>query len=66
MNINTLFKDQINKKPKWKVESKNASGSGDFRETYSAGQTKLYVMIPDDEEVESIKKEINKVLDKGE
>lgn len=60
-----LAKFQINEKPNWKIESKNASGTGDFRETFSAGQTKLYVMIPDDEQVDFIKDEIKKVLDNG-
>ena len=60
-----LAKFQLNEKPKWSVESKNASGKGDFRETYSAGQTKLYVMIPDDDDVDSIKDKINNYLDKS-
>ena len=59
-----LAKFQLNKKPNWQIESKNATGSGDFRETYSAGQTRLYVMIPDTDNLNSIKEEINKVLDK--
>jgi len=61
-----LAKYQINNKPKWTIETKNATGFGDYRTTYSAGGTELYVMTQDEDSVNDIKKEINKCLGKKE
>lgn len=58
-DIYKLAKYQIKEKPKWKIESIGVTGKGDYKITYSAGQTELYVMMPDEDEVESVKKEID-------
>ena len=58
-DIYKLAKYQIRKKPQWKIESIGITGKGDYKTTYSAGQTELYVMIPDEEEIENVKEKID-------
>ncbi len=61
-NISNLFKMQLDRNINWKISSVSLDGSGSYQPTYSMGQRKLYVMIPDDESVNSVKGEINKYL----
>ena len=63
-DIYKLANHQLKQKTKWKVETSNAEGTGDYKTTYSAGQTELYVMTPNKESVDKIRNEINEYLEK--
>ena len=57
-DIYKLAKYQLNKKPTWEISQANASGTGAYKPTYSAGRTNLYVMMPDNDSINSIKSSI--------
>ena len=61
-DIYKLAKYQIRNKPNWDIESIGVTGRGDYKTTYSAGATELYVMMPNEEEVASVKEKINNYL----
>ena len=60
--MTNLFKMQINNNIKWNITSISLDGIGSMQSTYSMGDRKLYVMIPDDNTVNNAKENINKVL----
>jgi len=61
--ISSFIKYQLDKMPTWKVESTAVYGYNSYNYTYSMGTGyKLYVMEPDYDSVESVKKKINEVL----
>lgn len=62
-DIYSFAKFQLNKGPKWQIESQNAEGTDSSATTYSAGKTKLYVMMPKEESVTLVKQKLNEVLE---
>ena len=60
--MTNLFKMQINNNIKWNITSISLDGTGSMQSTYSMGDRKLYVMVPDDNTVNNAKENINKVL----
>lgn len=62
-DIYSFAKFQLNKGPKWEIESSNAFGSDGYATTYSAGKTKLYVMMPKEESVTAVKHRLNEILE---
>ncbi|MDE5539514.1 MAG: LCP family protein, partial [Bacilli bacterium] len=61
--IQSFIRYQIDKMPKWKIESIAVTGSGSSNYTYSMGTNyKLYVMEPNMESVNKAKQKINEVL----
>lgn len=62
-DIYDLAKYQLNNSPTWSLSSVNANGTSASRTTYSAGRTKLYVMIPDEASVIEVKHAINEILE---
>ena len=62
-DIYDLAKYQLNNSPTWSFSSVNANGTSASRTTYSAGRTKLYVMIPDETSVIEVKHAINEILE---
>ena len=47
---------------KWNITSISLDGTGSMQSTYSMGDRKLYVMVPDDNTVNNAKENINKIL----
>ena len=60
--ITDLFKNQIDKKTDWKIESISLDGVGSSEATYSMGSRRLYVMIPNEVTVNNAKTSINEYL----
>lgn len=60
--MTNLFKMQINNNIKWNITSISLDGTGSMQSTYSMGDRKLYVMVPDDNTLNNAKENINKVL----
>lgn len=60
--IAALIRMQLSDMATWNVSSTSVSGTGDYRTTYSIPNKKLYVMIPDEASVESVKGQIQSVL----
>ncbi len=61
-NITNLVKMQLDKNIDWNIESISLDGKGSMMPTYSMGQRRLYVMIPDNDSVEDATKKIDKLL----
>lgn len=61
-DIYKLAKHQINSSPNWQITTKNAIGTDAYNTTYSTGKTKLYVMVPSEESLISVKSSIKSVL----
>lgn len=59
-----LFKMQIEKKIDWNVESISLDGTGSQEPTYSMGNRKLYVMIPNQATINNAKEKLNEYLKK--
>ncbi|HBA37649.1 MAG TPA: hypothetical protein DCY94_02910 [Firmicutes bacterium] len=62
-DIYAFAKFQLNKSPKWIIEKQNAYGRDSYETTYSAGKTKLYVMLPQEESVTEVKNKLNDILE---
>lgn len=62
-DIYSLAKFQLNESPSWNVTAKNSGGTGAYKTTYSAGKTKLYVMLPDENSVTEVKNALNQILE---
>lgn len=60
--IYKLVQAQLDTMPSWTVERITVAGTGDHNVTYSIPSQSLYVMIPDEETVETAKKKINETL----
>lgn len=62
-DITNLVKLQISKNIDWNVTSISLDGKGSMMPTYSMGERKLYVMIPDEETVVNVKNKISKYME---
>ena len=62
-DITNLVKLQISKNIDWNVTSISLDGNGSMMPTYSMGERKLYVMIPDEETVVNAKNKISKYME---
>ena len=62
-DITNLVKLQISKNIDWNVTSISLDGNGSMMPTYSMGERKLYVMIPDEETVSNAKNKISKYME---
>lgn len=62
-DITNLVKLQISKNIDWNVTSISLDGKGSMMPTYSMGERKLYVMIPDEETVINAKNKISKYME---
>lgn len=62
-DITNLVKLQISKNIDWNVTSISLDGKGSMMPTYSMGERKLYVMIPDEETVVNAKNKISKHME---
>lgn len=62
-DIYSFAKFQLDKNPEWEVATANVKGTDSYQTTYSAGKTKLYVMMPDEESLAEVKSRINSTLD---
>ncbi len=62
-DISKLVKFQLNKMPKWKVDSVSVDGTGASRTTYTTPNQKLSVMIPNQSTVDAAKAAINAVVE---
>lgn len=48
--------------PSWNIISNTLTGTGSYNVTYSCGSQKLYVMIPNNENVEDAKQKIKLIM----
>ena len=62
-DITNLVKLQLNSKIDWDIESISLDGTGSMMPTYSMGQRKLYVMIPDESTVKIAEEKIENILE---
>lgn len=62
-DITNLVKLQISKNIDWNVTSISLDGNGSMMPTYSMGERKLYVMIPDEETIVNAKNKISKYME---
>ncbi len=62
-SISKLVNKQLNNNISWDIESLVATGTDSYDYCYSTGKSKAYVMIPDEESVNSIKLKIKEVMD---
>lgn len=60
--LQALIKRQLSVGGSWNIKSVAAEGTGASRACYSSGSQELYVTIPDEESIETIKDEIDKTL----
>lgn len=60
--IYKLINLQLDRMPTWNIETISVDGTGEMRTTYSAGSQPLYVMIPDQDTVESAKNKITNLI----
>ena len=61
-DISALVRMQLNDMSSWKVESYNVNGKGQLTKTNSYPNRNLYVMVPDQNTVNTAKAKINKTL----
>ena len=61
-NITNLVKMQLDKNIDWNIKSISLDGKGSMMPTYSMGQRRLYVMIPDEKLIEEASEKINETL----
>jgi hypothetical protein len=54
---------QMNDNSIWDVETFSVKGTGESRATYSGGNQKLYVMIPNKSSVDEVKGNISQIID---
>lgn len=60
--LTDLFKMQIENGITWNIESISLNGTGSMESTYSMGNIKLYVMIPDEKTIQVAQEKINEYL----
>lgn len=60
--ITSFAKMQLNTMRKWEIETINLDGKGSSQPTYSMGNQKLYVMIPNQKSVDAAKVKIQEYL----
>lgn len=61
-SISKLVTKQLKDNTSWSVESVVATGTDSYNYAYSTGKTKVYVMEPDEESINSIKTKIKDVI----
>lgn len=64
-DIYSFAKFQLSDNPQWEISSFNVTGTSSYQTTYSAGKTKLYVMMPDEESVTDVKHALNEILEEN-
>ena len=62
-DISNLVKYQLNNMSSWKIVNNTLTGTGSYQPTYSMGQLKSYVMLPDETSIVNAKEKIYSVLD---
>lgn len=62
-DISNLVKCQLNNMSSWKIVNNTLTGKGSYQPTYSMGQLKSYVMLPDETSIVNAKEKIYSVLD---
>ena len=60
--ITNLVKKQLDTMPKWSFESNWVDGKGAMLPTYTAPNSKRYVMIPNEEDLKTASKRINDLI----
>jgi anionic cell wall polymer biosynthesis LytR-Cps2A-Psr (LCP) family protein len=60
--ISSLIKMQMNDRASWDIMMYSVKGTGDSKTTYSGGNHKLYVMIPNEATISEAKDMMNKVM----
>lgn len=63
-DITTIIRKQLDEPINWQVESVSVDGEGEYTSTYTYPEMSLYVMIPDEESLESVKNKIKEYLEK--
>ena len=61
-SISKLVTKQLKDNTSWSIESVVAKGTDSYNYAYSTGKTKVYVMEPDEESINSIKNKIKDVI----
>ncbi len=61
-NITDFLKMQLDKMPKWEIDDYSVDGNGSKQPTYSMPSTSLYVMIPNEETINTAKNKIKNIL----
>ena len=61
-DISILVKEQLENMPSWNISTNTLIGTGSYNVTYSCGNQKLYVMLPNSQSVEDAKEKINEVM----
>ena len=61
-DITSLIKKQLEDNKSWNISFLNLDGSDGYDYTYTHSASKLYVMIPDEESVNSVKEKLQNVL----
>lgn len=62
-SMTAFIKKEISSPRNWQIESYTLDGTSAYEYTYSYKQSKLYVMIPDEDMVNTAKEKINSVLE---
>ena len=60
--IQLLVKNQLEEMSEWKIINQTVSGSDLHEVTYSTPNTKLYVMVPYEDDINKAKEKIKEVL----
>ena len=60
--IASLVKLQLDEMPHWKISTYNVTGSDCYQYSYSYPKTELYVMVPDENTVNTAKEKIKEAL----
>ena len=61
-SMTAFIKKEISSPRNWQIENYTLDGTDAYEYTYSYKQSKLYVMIPDEDMVNTAKEKINSVL----
>ena len=61
-DITSFIKKELTNPGGWTITSKNITGTGQMNYTYSYSAQKLYVMIPDEDSINEVKKAIDEVI----
>ncbi len=62
-SMTAFIKKEISSPRNWQIDSYTLDGTGAYDYTYSYSKNKLYVMIPDEDMVNTAKEKINSVLE---
>ena len=61
-DITSLIKKQLENNNSWEISFLNLEGTDGYDYTYTHSASKLYVMIPDEESVNSVKEKLQSIL----